>query len=256
MRNILAASNCSILEEFVSSNVLLAFHYDGTLAPIVNDPGQADMRRRTRGLLAELAALYPVIVISGRSQRDAARRLQGIGTVEVIGNHGIEPRHASEHHVAAVRRWVAALEAQLGELRGVTIEDKLYSVAIHYRNSREKKRARVMTLRAAATLGSVRILRGKQVVNILPIDAAHKGIALERERERLGCDTAVYVGDDETDEDVFALDQPGRLLAIRVGAKRTSAATYCIPGQREIDELLRTLVRFRRNLHTPRRAVR
>jgi trehalose 6-phosphate phosphatase len=256
MRNILSSANCSILEEFVSSNVLLAFHHDGTLAPIVDDPGEAELRQRTRALLCEVADLYPIVVISGRSQRDAARKLRGIGVVEVIGNHGIEPRHASARHVAAVRRWVSVLEQELADLRGVAIENKQYSVAVHYRNSREKKRARAMILGVAASLGNVRVLRGKQVVNILPIDAPHKGIALERERERLGCDTAVYVGDDQTDEDVFALDQPGRLLTIRVGTSQTSAATYFIPSQREIDELLRVLVRFRRGLQASKRAQR
>jgi trehalose 6-phosphate phosphatase len=90
-------------------------------------------------------------------------------------------------------------------------------------------------------------------VNLLPITAPHKGIALERERERLRCDTAIFVGDDKTDEDVFALDQPGRLLGIRVGRSRTSAAAYYIPSQRSIDDLLRALVDLRRDAAQSRR---
>ena len=86
--------------------------------------------------------------------------------------------------------------------------------------------------------------------------APHKGIALERERERLGCDTALYVGDDETDEDVFSLDRPGRLLTIRVGAKRTSAASYYILDQRVIDVLLGRLLETRQRWVEQRRAVR
>jgi trehalose 6-phosphate phosphatase len=138
----------------------------------------------------------------------------------------------------------------------VHIEDKIFSLAVHYRQSREKKKARAAILRAAAALGEVRIIGGKQVVNILPDGAPHKGIALERERERLRCDTAIYVGDDETDEDVFALDQPGRLLTIRVGAKRASAATYYISRQTTIDELLRTLIDLRRKLEQRKQAAR
>ena len=110
--------------------------------------------------------------------------------------------------------------------QGRRIEDKGFSIAVHYRQSREKKNALAAILEAAARLGNVRVIGGKQVVNILPDGAPHKGIALERERERLRCDTAIYVGDDETDEDVFALDQPGRLLAIRVGAASASQAPY------------------------------
>lgn len=245
MKNILSQVNREVLEQFVWSNVLLAFDYDGTLAPIVTDPDRATMREETRELLAELTRHYRVIVISGRAQPDVLKRLRGVGVHDVVGNHGMEPWHASSRHVAEVQRWRPLLEACVASLRGVTIEDKSFSVAIHYRQSRQKKKARGEILKAAAALGDVRVIGGKQVVNILPKDAPHKGIALERERERLRCDTAIYVGDDETDEDVFSLDQPGRLLTVRVGAKRTSAASYCIPDQLAMDELLRTLLDLR-----------
>lgn len=256
MKNILSQANREVLEQIAWSNVLLAFDYDGTLAPIVTDPEQAHMRQRTRELLGELTKRYRVIVISGRSQPDVLQMLRGVGVLEAVGNHGIEPWHASHRHVAEVRRWYPMLEACVGSLKGVTIEDKTFSVAVHYRRSREKKKARAAILEVAARLGEVRIIGGKQVVNILPGDAPHKGIALVRERERLGCDTAMYVGDDETDEDVFALDQPGRLLTVRVGPKRTSAAAYCISNQRAIDELLSSLLELRRESEHLRQAAR
>lgn len=256
MKSILSQANREVLEQFVWSNVLLAFDYDGTLAPIVTDPERATMRQATRELLGELTRHYRVIVISGRAQPDVLERLRGLGVQEVVGNHGMEPWHASGRHIAEVQRWRPVLEACVASLRGVTIEDKSFSVAIHYRQSREKKKARAEILKAAAALGDVRVIGGKQVVNILPKDAPHKGIALERERERLRCDTAIYVGDDETDEDVFTLDQPGRLLTVRVGAKRTSAASYCIPDQLAMDELLRMLLDLRLASERRRKVVR
>ena len=54
--------------------------------------------------------------------------------------------------------------------------------------------------------------------------------------------------------DVFALDQPGRLLTIRVGAKRTSSAAYFVARQALIDDLLRLLIQLRRNLQQRKRA--
>jgi trehalose 6-phosphate phosphatase len=107
-----------------------------------------------------------------------------------------------------------------------------------------------------ASLGDVRVIGGKQVVNVLPKGAPHKGLALERELERLRCDTAIYVGDDETDEDVFALDRPGRLLMIRVGAKRSSSAAYYIRSQEAIEELLEALVGARRKQERRGKAMR
>jgi trehalose 6-phosphate phosphatase len=86
---------------------------------------------------------------------------------------------------------------------------------------------------------------GKLVVNLLPDGAPHKGIALEELRAREGADTAVFVGDDVTDEDVFELDRPGKLLGIRVGQSRSSAAPFYIRNQLEVDALLERLVACR-----------
>jgi trehalose 6-phosphate phosphatase len=256
MSNILSRANRALLEQFSWSNVLLAFDYDGTLAPIVSDPGRAPMRRTTRELLRSLTGFYPVAIISGRAQADALKQLGGIRVKQVIGNHGVEPWNASPGLSREVRRWLPLLEKKFASLKGVEIEDKAFSVAIHYRRSREKKKARAAIARAVGSLGEARVIGGKQVVNLVPFGVPHKGIALERERARLGCDTAVYVGDDQTDEDVFGLDQPGRLLGIRVGRSRVSAAAYYIPGQADIDDLLRALVHARRDLEQQRRAAR
>jgi trehalose 6-phosphate phosphatase len=256
MKSILARVNREVLQQFAWSKVLLAFDYDGTLAPIVSKPERAAMRQTTRWLLEELARVYPCIVISGRAHRDALRRLHGVGMLEIVGNHGTEPRHATKKFADVVARWRPVLDERLSGLRGVKIEDKVYSVAIHYRQSRQKKLARNAILEAASMLGDVRLIGGTQVVNILPSGAPHKGIAIGRVRSRLRCDTAIYVGDDETDEDVFALDQPGQLLGIRVGRSRSSAAAYFIENQREIDELLRVLLRFRQGVSVMKRNPR
>jgi trehalose 6-phosphate phosphatase len=249
MRNILARTNREVLQQFVWSRVLLAFDYDGTLAPIVSKPERAIMRHTTRRLLEELVKFYPCMVISGRAQRDVRQRLHGIGVRKIVGNHGAEPWHGTNRPVNKSDRWHRLLGERLSGLRGVKIEDKGFSIAIHYRQSREKKVARSAILEAVSSLGEVRLIGGNQVINILPLNAPHKGIALERERALLKCDTAIYVGDDETDEDVFALDQPGQLLTIRVGQRRSSAAAYFIENQRRIDDLLRILLKFRQEAH-------
>lgn len=245
MKNILSRQNRPVLEQFAWSNVLLAFDYDGTLAPITEDPERAFMRPRTRDLLQRVAKRYPCIVISGRAQDDALRKLRGCGVYEVIGNHGLEPRHATKHLLEQVQHWVPVLEPSITGYKGVTIENKLFSIAVHYRRSREKKKARAAILDVARSLEDVRIIGGKMVINLLPAHAPHKGIALERERDRIGCDTAIYLGDDETDEDVFVLDQPGRLLTIRIGARRNSMAHYCIRDQNRVDDVLEILLAAR-----------
>lgn len=249
MTYLFSRHNVQLLQMFAWSNVLLAFDYDGTLAPIVNSPARAAMRPSTRRLLRRVSALYPCAVISGRARVDALRRFRGIDVCHVVGNHGAEPVTRNRGMRRRVQRWLPALQARLSRLQGVVIEDKGLSVAIHYRRARAR-RSTVRAIHAVTqTLPDVRIVGGKLAVNLLLPDAPHKGLALERERAHFGCDTVIYIGDDETDEDVFQLDRPGRLLSIRVGRKMRSAAPYYIRDQREIDRLLTALVAVREHSH-------
>lgn len=246
VKYLFAHGNRAILEHFVWSATLLALDFDGTLSPIVSDPTWAGMHANTRRLLEAAAKRYPTAVISGRALADVRMRLRGTGITEVVGNHGLEPSSSTSRCAKEVRAWLPRLEEAVQSLPGVVLEDKTFSVALHYRKARRKKLACANLRAAISTLGDVRIIDGKQVINVVPIGAPHKGMALERLRAKLGCDTAIYVGDDETDEDVFSFDrQSGRLLSIRVGPKADSAADYFIRDQREIDLLLRTLSELR-----------
>jgi trehalose 6-phosphate phosphatase len=237
--------NQDLLEVFAWSNVLLAFDYDGTLAPLVDAPARATMRASTRRLLVRASKLYPCVVITGRAMADAVRRLRNIEVCRVVGNHGAEPSPYGQAMRRRVQQWLPPLKARLSRRQGVVIEDKGFSVAVHYRQARARRSTRRAVLSAARSLKDVRLVGGKLAINFLVPDAPHKGLALERERSHLSCDTIIYVGDDETDEDVFQLDRPGQLLSIRVGHKRTSAASYYIRTQAEIDRLLETLVALR-----------
>jgi trehalose 6-phosphate phosphatase len=245
MRDLLARGRRELLEQFACSATLIGLDFDGTLAPIVADRDRAAMRAGTRRLLREVARRYPCVVLSGRSRADVARRVRGAPLVAVVGNHGMERGRAAATAARRVRGWLAFVESRLRGEPGVSVEDKGLSLTVHYRASRRKKRARERILEAVSQLRGVRLVGGKHVVNVLPVDAPHKGLALEREQERLGCDTAIYLGDDVTDEDVFALRRPGRLLAVRVGRKAVSAAPYYVRGQRDVDRVLRILVRLR-----------
>jgi trehalose 6-phosphate phosphatase len=131
-------------------------------------------------------------------------------------------------------------------MQGVDVEDKRFSLAVHYRRSRRKRDARKAIYDTVNALPfRMRTIPGKLVVNVVPERAPHKGDALLELRAKEGADTAIYVGDDATDEDVFMLDQPGRLLSIRVGLARSSSASYFLRNQREIDALLARLARLR-----------
>lgn len=246
MKRILGTSNVAILSQLAWARALVAFDYDGTLAPIVEDRDRAFMRPRTRALLERVAGLYPCAIISGRSRDDVSARLEGIPFRHIIGNHGLEPNASMSAFASEVAAILPELQRALRDERGVDIEDKRYSLAIHYRRSRRKRDARAAIFSAISKLGmSMRVVLGKLVINVIPDKAPHKGDAVVSLRERECADIALYVGDDVTDEDVFELDQPGRLLCIRVGQSRKSAAPWFLRDQRELDMLLQTLVDLR-----------
>lgn len=246
MKHILSSKNIEILAQFSWSRLLVALDFDGTLAPIVADREQARMRPRTHTLLEKVSQLYPCAVISGRSMEDVRARLEGIPAKYLIGNHGLEPGENIELFEPQIHQIRPELEQELKGIPGIDIEDKRYSLAVHFRRVRRRREARQGIYQAVAKLSlPMRIVAGKLVVNVIPEKAPHKGDALMELRRREGADTALYVGDDVTDEDVFELDQPGRLLSVRVGQSRRSAATYFLRNQREMDNFLQKLVDLR-----------
>jgi len=207
------------------------------------------MRDRTRNLLNRVAALYPCIIISGRARTDVLGKLGGVKVARVIGNHGAETEMATRRSGRIVQRWKAALERELGSLPGLWLEDKGLSLTAHYRQSPQRIDTRRRILATARKLQQVRVLGGKQVVNLVMDQAPDKGRALAAERDRLGCNWILYVGDDENDEDAFALN--GNIVSVRIGRKEPSHARYYLRTQTEIDRLLDQLVLYRNQARRP-----
>jgi trehalose 6-phosphate phosphatase len=226
---------------------LLAFDFDGTLAPIVADPAQAEMRAETQRLLTRLAALRPCAVLSGRGRTDLAGRLAGVPLRLIVGNHGQEeeaPDPASEEMARQVAQWRAEVLGALPPLPGLLLEDKGISLSLHTRPlaPADKERVGRAARALAAARPEVRLVLGKEVINIVPRGARHKGDALRRAVAQTGCAGAIYVGDDETDEDAFAAAAEAGWLGIRVEEGPASRAGCFLPDQGAIDALLRVLL--------------
>jgi trehalose 6-phosphate phosphatase len=245
MQTILADNHRALLAGFAHENVLLAFDYDGTLVPIARTPESARMRDTTRQLLTRAARLYPCVIISGRALDDLSDRLEGVPVWYLFGNHGLEPPPPGGASPTPARAWAEQLQHQLPDDPGIMIEDKRYSLTIHYRNARDKRRAVEAIDRVVAQLPDARALGGAEAVSLLPRGGANKGVALQQACRWFACDSAIYVGDDATDEDAFSSTFPEKLLPIRVGAADDSHARYHLGHQEEIDELLQVLVDIR-----------
>ena len=244
-RAILAAECTSVLQSFAQSGVLLAFDYDGTLSPIAPTPESARLPEATKQLLVRVAAHYPMVVISGRALDDISARMADIGVRHIFGNHGLEWSGGKSRPRVRVHRWADQLREQLAGLTGVFVEDKTHSLSVHYRLAPDNERTLQLILPIVRRLPDVRVICGAAAVNLLPKDGANKGVALRRALEVIGCEKAIYVGDDDTDEDAFGALQPETLLGIRIGSSCTSRATYHLDAQDSIDRLLQALIDIR-----------
>lgn len=212
------------LREAAAAPVLLvACDFDGTIAPIVSDPTAAEVDARALLALRTLAGLPQthVAIISGRALDDLARR-SGVASeaIHLVGSHGSEfeagfatrlPVEALALH-ARIRADLAAIAAGAP---GFYLEEKPASVALHYRNAPQPAaEAALRRIRAGpAMLPGVFLREGRQVIE-LGVVPTSKGTALENLRRRVGASCVVFLGDDTTDEDGFAV-----LAANDVGIK-------------------------------------
>ena len=134
----------------------------------------------------------------------------------------------------AGREWAQRLERAVSRHRGIVLEDKGYSITVHYRRAVDKPAARRAIRSALVGIKEARVFGGKQTVKIVPRTTLDKGVALEHARRLVACDTAIYVGDDRTDEDAFSAAPADRLLTIRIG--RAPAATASERRWRWLDD--------------------
>jgi len=239
-------------------HLLLLFDFDGTLTPFKPDPESVFLEDDVRALLAGLA-LRPnatVGIISGRRLPDLEKRLKIPGDVYVAGFHGLEihaPGETFMHPDAAaatdtMRVIAEAMRGHLTTLPGVFIEDKVFSVALHYREAEPAVRlvaqSRFMDIaREHVDSGRLRVLPGACVVELLPGASWHKGSALQWIRERIeglhGPTFTVYVGDDVTDEDAFrAVGPDGMTIS---ASDRASGAEFFVNGPDGVKRLLHSL---------------
>lgn len=222
------------------SEVLLAFDFDGTLAPIVPHPERAAMSKGLSGALKALSSTFRIAVLTGRSIADVTSRLD-FRPHYVAGNHGLEglPRYdALKRNVRGqCRLWASALTRWINSGQapgGVVVEDKGLSISIHYRFARDRNAACVAINAMSSTLQPrPRVMGGHCVVNLLSTDSPDKAAALTDIVDESGCGTVIYVGDDETDETVFRAAR-GSWFTIRVGYHPQSAARYFLNHQSEV----------------------
>ena len=236
------------LAEITRARLLCAFDFDGTLAPIMPRPEQVRLPEPVREKLLRLSVHAPVAIITGRALDDI-RGLLDFTPAFVVGNHGMEGVPGWEARAAEHERHCAAWKAQLSEVlatapraEGIAIEDKRYSLSVHYRAAADQEWAASFLEEICASLEpKPRLVAGKCIVSLVGESAWHKGTALEALMEMTGAATAIYAGDDVTDEDVFRIRRP-ELLSVRVECSAASAAEFFVPKAQDMEALLDDLI--------------
>lgn len=241
MKQLLSPQGLAALTELTSRRTLYAFDFDGTLAPIVWRHGDARMGIAMRSRLARLAARVPVAVISGRGLADLRSRLPEEIT-HSIGNHGNEGAAPSQVDAmrATCRRWIEQLQQPLATpaATGIELEDKGVTVSLHYRHARDREQAAAWLARIVADLAPApRIIGGKLVLNLLPPGGRTKFDALMELARHDQVERVLFVGDDETDEIVFA-QAPPDWLTVRIDMDSASRARYFLQKQPEVTILI------------------
>lgn len=227
-----------IIEKARESGLAVFLDYDGTLTPIVPRPEDAIMSKSMRETVRGLSGKCTVGVVSGRELGDV-KNLVKIKDIVYAGDHGFNidaPGPAggayrpAEKFLPAIKKAAIDLSKNIKEIPGAWVEEKTFTLSVHYRQTPEERAGEVEELvRKIATDLGLRLTSGKKVFELRPNVEWHKGKAVQWLREKLGVTGAftIYIGDDTTDEDAFkALGGDG--LGVLVADKPVDTAARAI----------------------------
>jgi trehalose 6-phosphate phosphatase len=194
---------------------LWVFDFDGTLSPFVPDRTEARLHRECERMLRYLARSpwNRVAVLSSRALDDVASRVPVPGIFiggasglewQLPGGHRIGPGAASEALLEKKRLAVSPILKEMALIPGVEIEDKRWSVAVHYRNASPRSfQKRTSLLQRLRDRTGIKLYRGHEVVEVQLVLGGGKSAGVRRlcritdwdpSKERI-----VYAGDDEND---------------------------------------------------------
>lgn len=230
---------------------LILLDYDGTLQPIVNRPEEAAPARTTIAALKRLSEdpRNEVVIISGRDRATLTSWLGGL-PITLVAEHGAfihRPDWKTWHKtLGGSDVWrdevMELLEYYADLTPGSFVEYKEHTLVWHYRNAATFTAQKNLVLlkrllRPIAAAQKLRVKEGKMVLEVHHLDIS-KAHAMQ-EWLLKSQDFVLILGDDATDEDMFAA-APAGSYTIKVGQGR-SLADYRVPNPASVHKLLRKL---------------
>jgi len=253
-----------IKETLKDKFIYLFLDHDGTLAPIANTPNKAIMPKGTKDLLRQLSKMTncKIAIVSGRALSDISRRV-GFKNIVYVGNHGFEIKGPKINFKSPItiryRKTLdqikAKLEKSLGLIKGVFIEDKGFSLSVHYRLVDKKDVVSVKNEFYAVLFlyefrENVQVMAGKMVLEVRQPIPWNKGkvvlwllgrrlfVLRNKKMEVL----PIYIGDDMTDEDAFeSLKDKG--ITIFVGKPGKTKAQFYVKDTEEVARFLEMVLK-------------
>jgi trehalose-phosphatase len=219
---------------------------DGTIAPIVQKPADAEVPEHTRELLRALADRFALVAcLSGRRALDA-RRVVGLEQLAYSGNHGFElllpgdeqvrPDPSLDGHEDDAPRFVEGLDRSELDRVGIRVEDKGAIVALHWRGAENEGASESVAHEIASEAEWQGLVAhwGRKVLEIRPNVAINKGIAVAALIPARPVDAALYGGDDRTDMDAFTA-----LRTLRDDGQLRMAACIAVASEESPPEVAR-----------------
>jgi trehalose-phosphatase len=184
-------------------------------------------------------------------------KLVGVDGLLYAGSHGFDIRGAgfsliqpeAKKAIPLIAETVEYLSSELKEIPGMLIEDKRFSVAVHYRLVEDRYLAKIEELVKNIVAGepSLRLMRGKKVFEIMPAIDWNKGKAVRWIMQALGIgfhrNTVVYIGDDTTDEDAFRTLRTRGVGVLVAEKSRPSTADFRVTSPEEVRNLFKKIIK-------------
>jgi trehalose 6-phosphate phosphatase len=194
---------------------LIALDFDGTLAPIVDDPALARAEASTTAVLGRLSGLAgTVAIITGRPAADAAEfaGLAAAPDVIVLGHYGAQRWERGQlttppppPGLATARAELPGLLAAQGADAGTFVEGKGYAVAVHTRRTASPQAELDRLAGPLAVLAErtgLAMEPGRFVIELRP-PGSDKGRALRELAAERSAGSVMFCGDDVGDRPAF-----------------------------------------------------
>lgn len=253
----LSAAREKILERVKATQKILIFlDYDGTLVPIRPTPELARLSPERKKLLSALAHLpkFKAGILTGRSLPNI-RKAVGLSGLFYAANYGLKietPQKSWVHPLAqnrlpAIKKMLPGLRKMAAGFRGVRIEDKALTVAVHFRQhqGRPKLLERKLVEIIGGRPGQFRLTTGKKIFEVYPAVKWDKGKALLKVEKMLGYrrrPLIIFIGDDRADEEAFR-QMGSKDISVAVGRREKTAARFWCRGSGEVIRFLKFLLK-------------